>query len=210
VLPYRRSWSSGVLARAHALGTLSIVTDVGGLSEQAEPGDEVVADDAALAAAMAGVGAAPHRPRVASAVGAGQTSRHRRLTKGTVMLLGLILVSVTLSAVAQLTLKHGINQVTAHGAHPLSLKDPAGTASRIASDIGIWLGLLTFGVSAVVWLVVLSRASLSFAYPFASLTYVIILVFDRSVLGQQITAPRYAGVALIVAGIVLVSRTHAA
>jgi drug/metabolite transporter (DMT)-like permease len=126
------------------------------------------------------------------------------------LLLGLILVSVTLSAVAQLTLKHGINQVTAHGAHPLSLKDPAGTASRIVSDIGIWLGLLTFGVSAVVWLVVLSRASLSFAYPFASLTYVIILVFDRYVLGQQITAPRYAGVALIVAGIVLVSRTHAA
>lgn len=125
------------------------------------------------------------------------------------MLLGFILVSVTLSAVAQLTLKHGINQVTAHGAQPLSLKDPAGAAARVASNIGIWLGLLTFGVSAVVWLVVLSRASLSFAYPFASLTYVIILMFDRYVLGQQITGLRYGGVALIVAGIVLVSRTHA-
>ena len=33
-------------------------------------------------------------------------------------------------------------------------------------------GLSLFGLSAVVWLVVLSRASLSFAYPFAALTYV--------------------------------------
>jgi glycosyltransferase involved in cell wall biosynthesis len=44
VLPYRRSWSSGVLARGHALGTPAIVARVGGLPEQAE-GDDVVFDD---------------------------------------------------------------------------------------------------------------------------------------------------------------------
>jgi glycosyltransferase involved in cell wall biosynthesis len=42
VLPYRRSWSSGVLARAHAVGTPSIVTDVGGLREQSGERDVVV------------------------------------------------------------------------------------------------------------------------------------------------------------------------
>lgn len=52
VLPYRRSWSSGVLARAHALGTPAVVTAVGGLSEQAGPADRVVRDDAALAEAL--------------------------------------------------------------------------------------------------------------------------------------------------------------
>jgi glycosyltransferase involved in cell wall biosynthesis len=45
VLPYRRSWSSGVLARAHALGTPAILPAIGGLAEQAGPGDEVVEDD---------------------------------------------------------------------------------------------------------------------------------------------------------------------
>jgi beta-1,4-mannosyltransferase len=45
VLPYRRSWSSGVLARAHALGTPAIVPAVGGLGEQAGPSDDVVEDD---------------------------------------------------------------------------------------------------------------------------------------------------------------------
>jgi glycosyltransferase involved in cell wall biosynthesis len=41
VLPYSRSWSSGALARAQVLGTPALVTDVGGLGEQAGPNDVV-------------------------------------------------------------------------------------------------------------------------------------------------------------------------
>jgi glycosyltransferase involved in cell wall biosynthesis len=52
VLPYRRSWSSGVLARAHAFGTPAIVSGVGGLREQAGSGDMVVEDDEGLRRAM--------------------------------------------------------------------------------------------------------------------------------------------------------------
>jgi drug/metabolite transporter (DMT)-like permease len=72
----------------------------------------------------------------------------------------------------------------------------------------VWTGLVIFVLSAAVWLVVLSRASLSFAYPFASLTYVLILLFDRFILDQPISGLRYAGVALIIAGLLLISRTH--
>jgi glycosyltransferase involved in cell wall biosynthesis len=58
VLPYRRSWSSGILARAHAVGTPAIVSGVGGLAEQASEHDVVVHDDAELVRAMAAVPAA--------------------------------------------------------------------------------------------------------------------------------------------------------
>jgi drug/metabolite transporter (DMT)-like permease len=71
----------------------------------------------------------------------------------------------------------------------------------------IYAGLFLFGLSALVWLVVLSRASLSFAYPFAALTYVLILRFDLFILDETVPPLRWAGVALIVAGIFLVSRT---
>jgi drug/metabolite transporter (DMT)-like permease len=54
---------------------------------------------------------------------------------------------------------------------------------------------------------VLSRTSLSFAYPFASLTYVVIVVVDRLVLGEEVPGLRWAGVALIIAGILAVART---
>lgn len=128
--------------------------------------------------------------------------------KGKAMLIGLILVSVGLAALAQLTLKHGMNQVTRGGVVPLELSEPVETFRRIATNLSVWLGLGTFVVSAGVWLIVLSRAPLSFAYPFASLTYVLILLFDRFVLHQPISGVRYGGVALIVAGLVLISRTH--
>jgi glycosyltransferase involved in cell wall biosynthesis len=53
VLPYRRSWSSGALARAQALGVPAVVTAVGGLPEQASESDVVVDGDDALARALA-------------------------------------------------------------------------------------------------------------------------------------------------------------
>lgn len=49
VFPYRRAWSSGALARAQRLGTPAIVSDVGGLPEQAGPRDVVFEGDDALA-----------------------------------------------------------------------------------------------------------------------------------------------------------------
>jgi glycosyltransferase involved in cell wall biosynthesis/multidrug transporter EmrE-like cation transporter len=223
VLPYRRSWSSGVLARAQALGRPAIVTDVGGLAEQAGDGDIVVRDDEELAEAMrtaaGAVGmvgprrAAPRDGRGGDVYGdAGdaraETANVVTTQGGKGMLLGLILISVGLAALAQLTLKHGMNQVTHGGATPLDVGQPLDTARRIAANLSVWLGLGTFVISAAVWLIVLSRASLSFAYPFVSLTYVLILLFDRFVLHEPISGVRYGGVALIIAGILLISRTH--
>jgi multidrug transporter EmrE-like cation transporter len=214
VLPYRRSWSSGVLARAQALGRPAIVTAVGGLAEQAGPADVLVHDDAELAKAMSKASpgmvgpshAGPSRTPGVRNEDPGASSSAGKGGRG--MLLGFILVSVALAALAQLTLKHGMDQVTHGGATPLDLAQPVGTLRRVGVNVFVWLGLATFVVSAAVWLVVLSRASLSFAYPFVSLTYVLILLFDRLVLHQPISGIRYGGVALIIAGILLISRTH--
>jgi drug/metabolite transporter (DMT)-like permease len=92
--------------------------------------------------------------------------------------------------------------------------EASGTASltgdslkAIASNGIVWAGLALFGLSAVAWLFVLSRTSLSFAYPFASLTYLLIVLVDRFVFHEEIPPARWAGVALIMAGIILVART---
>ncbi len=120
------------------------------------------------------------------------------------MLIALILVSVTLAAVAQLALKAGMNRVTDRVGE-VSLSGEAVRA--VAVTPMVWLGLLLFAASAVVWLGVLSRTSLSFAYPFAALTYVLILLFDLLVLHEEVPPPRWLGVAFIGVGIFLVSRT---
>ena len=120
------------------------------------------------------------------------------------MLLALILSSVALAAAAQITLKHGMNQFHHRTGHPFRFD---GTSLRVVvREPAVWLGLGLFGLSAIVWLGVLSRAALSYAYPFAALTYVVIVLYDF-VQGYTVGGLRWAGVALIVAGIVLVSRT---
>lgn len=55
--PYRTASSSGVVERAHLLGTRLIVSDAGGLAEQARPGDVVVRSDEDLMEAVRRVGA---------------------------------------------------------------------------------------------------------------------------------------------------------
>jgi drug/metabolite transporter (DMT)-like permease len=120
------------------------------------------------------------------------------------MLIGLILMSVGLAALAQLTLKHGMNQVTdASGTASLN----SGTLKSAVTNVFVLGGLAIFGISAVVWLLVLSRTSLSFAYPFASLSYLLIVLIDRFVLHETVPPLRWAGVFFIMTGIVLVAQT---
>lgn len=132
-------------------------------------------------------------------------------TRRTVLIIVFILLSVALAAAAQITLKIGVDRVT-HGGHSgIVLEQPVASAVRVAKQPLIWAGLALFGVSAVFWLIVLSRVSLSFAYPFAALTYAIILVADRLILDVRVPGLRWVGVALIMSGIVMVglTRSHA-
>jgi uncharacterized membrane protein len=122
------------------------------------------------------------------------------------MLIGLILTSVVLAGFAQITLKTGVNQVAdASGGGELHMNADS-LRSLLTSPI-VWGGLVLFALSAVVWLFALSRASLSFAYPFAALSYVLIMVFSILVLHETVPPLRWLGVACIVTGIVLVAQT---
>ena len=123
------------------------------------------------------------------------------------MLIVLILFSVTLAAIAQLALKHGMNLVNDELA-PQTFSLNGDSLRVVVGQPFVWGGLFLFGLSALVWLVVLSRASLSFAYPFAALTYVLILLFDQFVLDEHVPGLRWAGVAFIGVGIILVSQTQ--
>ena len=122
------------------------------------------------------------------------------------MLIAMILLSVGLAAVAQLMLKSGMNHVN-DDLRPATFGLDGASMRALVTEAYVWAGLSLFGLSALVWLVVLSRASLSFAYPFAALTYVLILLFDRFVLEETVPPLRWAGVAFIAVGIFLVSRT---
>ncbi len=68
-------------------------------------------------------------------------------------------------------------------------------------------GLLCYGLSIAVWLAVLSRVEVSAAYPLLSIGYVITAVVGFFFLGENVSAMRLAGIALICGGLVLITRT---
>ena len=71
----------------------------------------------------------------------------------------------------------------------------------------IWFGLAAYGLGAVLWLVVLSRLDLSFAYPLLALSYILIPLLSYLVLGENVPALRWVGIAVIFMGVVIVART---
>ncbi len=113
----------------------------------------------------------------------------------------LILLSVSMSAVAQLLLKTGVGRVRADGAVEAG-------RGFLASP---WVigGLALYGVGAFVWLYVLARVPLSVAYPFVGLGFVLTMLFGVMVLGEGWSVPRVAGTLLIALGCVCVARSAA-
>lgn len=114
-----------------------------------------------------------------------------------------ILVSVVLGAAGQLLLKYGMSKV---GALSLSA-DKILPALTNPGVIYVVIGLMIYVCGTASWLIALSRADLSFAYPFASLSYVAMLIGAWVLFKEQLDIWRLAGSAVIILGVILISRS---
>ncbi|MBP7691318.1 MAG: EamA family transporter [Anaerolineales bacterium] len=114
-----------------------------------------------------------------------------------------ILVSVVLGAIGQLMLKYGMSKV---GVLSLSL-DKILPALTNPGVIYVMIGLMIYVCGTASWLIALSRADLSFAYPFASLSYVAMLIGAWVLFKEQLDVWRLAGSAVIILGVLLISRS---
>ena len=117
----------------------------------------------------------------------------------------LVLTAVVISVLGQLSLKMGMNQVGAIDGG--SLGRPMETLMRVFSTPLVWLGLSCYGVSAMLWLVVLSRLDLSYAYLMLASMYVLIPLVSWLFLGERIPPMRWVGMVVVVLGVVIVARS---
>ncbi len=116
----------------------------------------------------------------------------------------LILFGVLLNAIAQLCLKLGMEKIGKFG---LNLPELTTVFPKVLTAPYIWAGMTCYSVSVLVWLVVLSRVEVGFAYPMVSLGYILTLIFGWWLLNENVTPLRLVGVALIILGVYLISRT---
>ena len=66
------------------------------------------------------------------------------------------------------------------------------------------LGLLSYALSAIIWMFVLSRVALSTAYPFIALGIAITALAGRFFFHEPMTPVKIAGIGLILAGILFI------
>lgn len=115
-----------------------------------------------------------------------------------------ILISVLAGALGQVLLKKGMGSI---GPLTLGAHDLFGTLLRMGTNPFVLGGLMIYVCSTVFWLAALSRVDLSFAYPFVSLSYILMLVASWQLFGENITLLRLAGSFVVLLGVFLISRS---
>jgi multidrug transporter EmrE-like cation transporter len=115
-----------------------------------------------------------------------------------------ILISVLAGAVGQILLKKGMTQM---GAITISSNQIVSVLWRIATNPYVVIGLLIYVCGTVFWLAALSRVDLSYAYPFASLSYVVMLAASWLLFRENITPVRLLGTLAVALGVFVISRS---
>lgn len=116
----------------------------------------------------------------------------------------LLALSIILAVAGQLTMKAGMNKVGEIGGEDIS--HLGNLILRVIKSVWAVVGILLYAISAVFWLVILSRVDLSVAYPLVATGYVLVVIFSWLVFKEDVRWVTWVGLALIVAGVILVGQ----
>jgi multidrug transporter EmrE-like cation transporter len=119
--------------------------------------------------------------------------------------LGLILLSVTITACAQLMLKAGMGGAAVQRA--IAGGPGLRMIAAIVLDPLVIGGLVLYFLAAAVWLFVLSKVEVSLAYPFVALGFVLTAIFGRLLFHEALSPARIAGTLLICGGVALLAQS---
>jgi multidrug transporter EmrE-like cation transporter len=114
----------------------------------------------------------------------------------------IMAISILLAVAGQLLMKKGM---MLFGAFPVSQL----LVKLVPMFLNPWVfvGFVCFGLSSIFWLVVLSRMELSLVYPMVSVAYVLVALFSWYYFKENLSVIRWAGIALIILGVFLISRS---
>jgi multidrug transporter EmrE-like cation transporter len=116
----------------------------------------------------------------------------------------VIFAGVVLNSGAQLMLKAGARSL--QGISLGSASSVLNAAMGAAVQPWILAGLCCYFISAGLWVIALTRVDVTVAYPLLSMGYVIAAVLAWQIFGEALTPGRIAGIAIILVGVVVLSR----
>jgi multidrug transporter EmrE-like cation transporter len=132
----------------------------------------------------------------------------------------LIFISVLFSVLGQINLKQGMVTVNAQISQSdltAELKkepDLNSKARKIFNllfraflNIRIIFGILCYVCGLMLWLVILSKVQLSFAYPLLGMSYILVVFSAALIFKEHVSLERWIGTVVIFIGVVLVARS---
>ena len=78
--------------------------------------------------------------------------------------------------------------------------------TRLLLDPWVISGMMAAFLAGIFWLAALTKLELSYAYPFMSVAFVLVLIFSALLFHETVTAPKVLGMLLIIVGIIVTSR----
>jgi drug/metabolite transporter (DMT)-like permease len=112
----------------------------------------------------------------------------------------LLFVGVFLGVVAQLSLKYGIDKLQIQSFR----KEGFGLFKKFALSPFIVLGFFSYGLSLLLWLVILSQLELSYAYPMISSAYFFVALGSFLLFKEKVSWQRWCAIGVIILGVVIV------
>jgi len=116
----------------------------------------------------------------------------------------LVLTGVLLNAVAQLALKASVSDT---GIINLDMHSLLSSAGSLATNLWLWLGLICYAISVVVWIVALSRVDVSIAYPMLSIGYIVNAVAAWHLFDEPMNLGKIVGIGIIIVGVYILARS---
>ena len=122
--------------------------------------------------------------------------------------LALLLVLITLISLAETAAQVCFKSAIEKFSEPATtLREMLKLAWRLLFVFRVWVGFWLGLAALALWITVLSKADLNFAYSLSSIHYIFIALASQFILKEDVSRNRWGATLLITAGIVIVSFT---
>lgn len=114
-----------------------------------------------------------------------------------------IILTILLTAYGQLILKWRMNTI---GELPDGFYEKFVFLIKAIFDPYIFSSFFAAFIASLTWMAALTRFELSFAYPFMSLAFAVVLVSSYFLLSESLTLNKALGIVIIIIGLVVASK----
>lgn len=116
----------------------------------------------------------------------------------------LILSSVSLNAFAQLFIRKGMLKI---GEISFNFEQIVKMVLAVFTNIYLLAGMFSYGISVILWMIVLSKVNVSLAYPLGSVGYIITTVLAYLFFNEPITFQKVVGIIIICIGVFILTQS---